>query len=101
MHADHLILGDSVTAIEVRSPKDTLDVYFQTKLFKCFPSHRLQKALPWLESTGDTFPLPGSEVLYFRTSKQQVLAIRLAPDQCTNHCQKAAYSHQSSPMFQY
>src|SRR5687767_5118739 len=46
MHTYHFILGESITAIEVCRPEDKLDVHRQTKLFECFPPHRLHKAFP-------------------------------------------------------
>jgi hypothetical protein len=99
VYPDHFILREHVTATEVRRPEDTLDVYVQTKLFESFPPHRLHKALTLLKSTGDTLPLTGREVLGCSPLQQQVLAIRVTPDQHTNHGEKSAYSHQHSPVF--
>jgi hypothetical protein len=95
---DHFILGERVTAIEVRRSEDKLDLHFHAQLFEGLPPHGLQKALPLLKSTGDTLPLPGPDVLCLRTL-QQVLAISLTPKQYTNHWQKSAYSHQISSLF--
>src|SRR5262245_52739081 len=63
MHTDHFMLGERVTAIEMRRPEAKLDLHLQIQLFEGFPLHRLPKALALLESTGDTLPLPDSEVL--------------------------------------
>jgi len=98
MHTNDFILGERVTAIEMRRPEDKLDLHVQTQLLEGFPPHPLHKALALLKSTGDTLPLPGSEVLCCRPLKQEVLAIRLPPDEHTNHCEKSAYSHRSPLM---
>jgi hypothetical protein len=98
IYTNDFILGARVTAIEMRRPEAELDVHVQTQLFEGFPPHRLHKALTLLKSTGDTLPLPGSKVLCCRPLKQEVLAIRLPPDEHSNHCEKSAYSHQSPRM---
>src|SRR5687767_8199227 len=63
VHTDHFILGECGAAVEVCRPKDKFNVHFQTKLFECFPPYRLLKALTLLKATGDTLPLPSSDVL--------------------------------------
>jgi len=48
IYTNDFILGERVTALEMRRPEDELDVHVQTQLFEGFPPHRLQKALALL-----------------------------------------------------
>jgi len=63
VHTDHFILGECITAIEMRRPEDRSDVHFQAKLFEGFPAHRCRKLSPCSKPIGDTLHCPAATSL--------------------------------------
>jgi hypothetical protein len=95
----HFLLWTDRPTIEVGGPDDKLDLDGLPELFQGFSTHGLRETLALFDASGHALPLPGGKVLLCRALEEQVPPVRVAPDECANHCSKTTDSHgETSPV---
>ena len=96
MDPHHFVLWADLPTREVGGPEDTLDLYSLPEFFCGFSTHGRRETLTLFDASGHALPLPGGKILLCRALEEQGPPVRVAPDECTDHCTKTTDSHRET-----